>query len=417
MPRNWQIGMENFSAGFFLRSYMDLDLQQKKALHSSFFRFLKNKLKEKGIVYCISTGSRLSFELLDMITIPTRKKILICIDSTKFRINKRDDTLFAFYDLAGSPASFDILTFLILAEHSRIVKKCKNLHVFIIPGPNEGFSPNALKTYQIKSSDQKNANIAYMNWRMRNILVPACWLVSSCNGITVCSSRDEALALESSIVEHRFPENYSVHYPSYNYLMTDLIILANSGVPYPSISAPESALNFIKIWLDIHANNRKTIVITLRESSYRLSSNSNLNNWEKFAKNIDTSIFCPIIIRDTEKVFEPLPSGFATAITFPEICFNIELRAALYELCYLNMTVEVGTVTLCMFNKNTKYLLFKRGLTPGARTDLKNINVELGTQPSICSSFQKWVWEDDTYEAIEREFHEMVEKIDNSVKK
>ena len=166
----------------------------------------------------------------------------------------------------------------------------------------------------------------------------------------------------------------------------------------------------------MHAKNRKIIVITLRESSYQLDRNSNLYNWGKFVKTLDTSIFCPVIIRDTEKVFESLPIGFENAIIFPEVCFNVELRSALNELCYLNMAVDCGTGVLCILNKKTKYISFKWGLTPDVKTHMKFLNIEPGTQPSICNPFQKWVWEDDTFEAINREFNEMVEKIADNEK-
>jgi hypothetical protein len=352
-------------------------------------------------------------------SLPIRRRFWMRVDLKKYPTNKNYQTLYAFYDLSVAGITFDFITFLVLAENFRMNKNCRFLHVLIIPGLDNGVSPKDLKTYQKLSVDLKNATNNYLEWRLRNIVVPACWLVPSCKGITVFTTRDEALAFEISFVEYRFPEIYSVRYPIGYKNFKDIIILAKQGAIIPSIAATPQSVQFIKEWLEINTGTRKTIVITFRESTYEVDRNSNLNEWGKFIQNLDTSEFCPIIVRDTETAFEPLSREFEKAIQFPEVCFNVELRTALYESCYINMTINCGPLNLCLLNKKIRYIAFKLIMpTCGATTKeyYQSLGIEPGTQPEICGPFQKWVWEDDTFEVLYREFHEMVEKIDNSVK-
>lgn len=385
----------------------------------STLNYMKNKIQEKGLLYCIKTGVRIYPSILinyfvsqidrfNRFTRPARKRFWMRCVSKKYSAKKNFDALYAFYDLDVSPPTFDIIVFLVLAEHTRIQKKCKYLHVLITPGRDNGFRPRDLKIYQELSIVLKNASNNYMEWRLRNIVLPSCWLIPSCKGVTVFTTRDEALAFELSFVEHCYPEDFSTRFPISSMRFNSIMLLTKQGITIPSIAVPPQALIFIKEWLKMNIGTRRAIVITFRESTYQLERNSNLNEWSKFIQNLDTSEFCAIIVRDTETAFERLPHGFAKAIQFPEVCFNIELRAALYESCYLNLVVAGGTDILCQLNKNVQYIIFK--------WTHSGLGVEPGTSPGFWGPFQKYVWEDDTFEVIQREFKEMVEKIENNQK-
>ena len=86
-----------------------------------------------------------------------------------FKSKKQSDVLYAFYDLAVSPATFDIVHFLILAEQARILSELNSLHIVMVPGPNEGFRINDLESYQ--KTGIENYDIGYMKWRKNNILI------------------------------------------------------------------------------------------------------------------------------------------------------------------------------------------------------------------------------------------------------
>ena len=100
----------------------------------------------------------------------------------------RQNALYAFYDLEVMAASFDIIPFLIFAEKCRVTQKLESLHIIIVPGSKQGFAKGYFEYYQSVTPDKKKVRFAYLEWRVRNILVPCCWLMPSCKQLTVCTS-------------------------------------------------------------------------------------------------------------------------------------------------------------------------------------------------------------------------------------
>lgn len=368
-------------------------------------RYISHKVREKGIV-----GATLAILRKWSIL----KPILKIIDNIWYKGKKQPNVLYAFFDLEVSPATFDILTFLPLAELARKNAGCDSLHVVIVPGPNGGFRARDLPEYrELGAGDY---DIESMRWRLRNILVPCCWLIPSCQQVTVCTSRKEAHAFQSSLVKYIFPKGYSVHFPIEKHLLRHFVNAASKeGVVLPSLQATQQALRFVSDWIQPRANGRKVITITLRECSYELYRNSDLKAWGAFARSLDPSIYCPVVIRDTESAFKPLPSELHRLLVFPEVPWNVELRVALYELSYLNMTVSGGPCALCIYNQRVRYLIFKM-LTPSCRADsarfFRSEGLEPGSQLKHATPFQHLVWEDDRLEVIQKKFSEMCDSIE-----
>lgn len=223
--------------------------------------------------------------------------------------------LYAFYDLMVSPATFDFVGFLVLAELERKEAGCSSLHLVFVPGPSEGFRANDLEEYcRLGGVDY---DIDSMRWRLRNILLPCCWLVPSCQQVTVCTSREEAQALEASLVKHMFPKGYTVRFPKESYSLRWLIATTSQGIVLPTIRATPQARRFVSDWIQSRSDERKVITITLRECSYEPYRNSDFRVWGAFARSLDSSIYCPTVIRDTETTFKPLPSELYGLTVFP----------------------------------------------------------------------------------------------------
>lgn len=104
-------------------------------------------------------------------------------------------------------------------------------------------------------------------------------------------------------------------------------------------------------WIEQNCGSKKLITITLRESSYQIERNSNLSAWAGFIISIDQSLYFPVIVRDTDKALDQLP-------LFPEASFNIHIRAALYKLSYLNMTVSNGPFVISLYNSIIPSIIF-----------------------------------------------------------
>lgn len=157
--------------------------------------------------------------------------------------------LCAFHDLAVSPSTFDILKFLLLAELERRHVSCSSLYVVIVLGPANGFRVGDLKSYH--RTGAWHYIIEHMQWRLRNILVPCCWLISSCQQVTVCTLREEARAIQASLVKHKFPKDYTVRFPKENYRLRHIITATCQGAILPSIQATPQTRRFVSYWIQL----------------------------------------------------------------------------------------------------------------------------------------------------------------------
>ena len=109
-----------------------------------------------------------------------------------------------------------------------------------------------------------------------------------------------------------------------------------------------------KDWIDSHANGLKPIVITIRHSSSHSWRNSNESEWKRFIDWLDKDRFFPIVIKDTETIFDNAGSIFDVYPTFDIGTLNLQLRLAMYECAYLNMMLSSGPGTLCFLDDKTQ---------------------------------------------------------------
>lgn len=376
-------------------------------------RFLAGKVRENGILWCAHAAWIKIRSRINLSTRPIRAKFWSVPDNIRYRGKKQYDVLYAFYDLAVSPATFDIVKFLLLAELEQKRAACDLLHVVIAPGLAEGFREGKIEAYH--RAGAVDYDIDSLRWRLRNILVPCCWQIPSCREVTVCMSREEAQTFQASLVKYVFPKGYTVRFPKANYDERYILEATSKGAILPSIQATPQACRFVSDWIHLKAGKRKVITITLRECSWHLDRNSNLNEWGAFARSLDPNIYCPVLLRDTEAAFKPLPSELNGLLVFPEASWNIELRVALYELSYLNMFTNSGPSTLCRLDRQARSITFKLITSTFDEEYIRySWGIEPGSQLEFQTPFQRLVWEDDRLEVIKNAFREMCNKIERS---
>ena len=154
--------------------------------------------------------------------------------------------------------------------------------------------------------------------------------------------------------------------------------------------------------------------MTLRQYAVDPQRNSRIAEWVQFSREIDNERYCPIIVPDTDRALESY-SEFASLPVFREAAFNLGLRMALYESAYLNMFVNCGPGSLCILNDKCRYLFFKVSLDDVVLTSgktLKAMGFQSGETPSFATEHQRWIWEDDTFDVLSREFGAMVDIIE-----
>jgi len=322
--------------------------------------------------------------------------------------------LCAFYDFAISPVTFDFIQFLVLAESERRRISCDSLHIVFVPGPNDGFSPVEISVY--RKLGQDDCDIDSIRWRLRNIMLPLCWLIPSCQQITVCVSLKEAQIVQQKFAQYIYPREYSVRFPKEGYSLFEVSRIESREDVSGYIQATPQARRFVNEWIDQKdIGNRKIITVTLRWSPYQKERNSNIKTWNKFVQNLDSIVYYPVIVKDTWTAFKSLPLRFDNFCVFEEACWSTELRVALYELSYLNLSVSCGPMVLCGFNSRTRYLIFVK-MIKLSQNNLARFFRSEGLAPGLqynhATSFQRLVWKDDTFPVVQEEFEKMCTKIE-----
>jgi len=314
------------------------------------------------------------------------------------------ETLFAYYDLDVYPISYDIAWFVVWADLKRQQRGLQRLQCVFIPCRNE-----ATRKYP----DGYDAVIDRESraWRFQNICVPVASLLPN-TGIVVSNGPILTEAV-NSIAHTRVPRGHPPDLPSiYRQTTADL---TSQGSNWKALSASQQGLRYVTEWLDNHVGDRKPIVITLRQYGVDVERNSALDEWLVFAKTLDPTIYCPIIVPDTDNSLNFIP-GFSDIPQFALAAWNVGLRMAIYEMAYLNMFVNSGPGSLCMLNRQCRYIFFKV-VTPTALASeetLRQMGFERNSSPSFATPFQKWVWEPDNRQVLQREFDAMVERIEEN---
>ena len=314
-----------------------------------------------------------------------------------------DQTLFAFYDLEVSPISFDFSVFLILSEMHRRRSNADKLRIVIVPGAQDGFR-----------ADDAAYSTSNKQWRLYNIVLPLTTLLDQDIAVDLCTDRDSAYELFTHAGGCVFPAGYTIDKPVADFFLSSLIAASARDEVIPSFHAGSQASAYMAGWLESRTEGRKPISITLRESGYNETRNSNFDAWLEFARFLDKSIYCPIIVRDTERIFDGLPDAFDEFFSCPIASVNVQLRMALYEQSWLNLTVNNGTSELCRLSDSARYLYFKvvsEGAESASNLIIASQGIEMGGQLPHATQFQRMIWEPDDVEVIQREFHAMVELI------
>ncbi len=317
-----------------------------------------------------------------------------------------DDVLYFFYDLEVCPITYDIASYMALAELDRRRLGLKSIHVIIVPGRR--LEREAEDYDGVVGPEERQA-------RIFDIVVPVIRLLPLCQGYTICASRELAAALHQALTKHTFPADYQPRFPTHPD-GRDVRRRAKLGeVVFPIFRATQGACHKISAFLDPRTQGRRIVVITLREYGYMTARNSNYKNWIAFADGLDPYRYAVVFVRDTSRAMEPVPKDLSRHIVCESASLNVDLRMALYEQAYLNMAIMHGPMELCWYNDNCRYLVFLGvGTAPQtARDTLIRNDFAIGSSLPFARTHQKIVWEQDNLPAICREFDAMESTLDS----
>lgn len=318
------------------------------------------------------------------------------------------DTLCLFYDLEVSPITFDFCWILSMAEVKRKKMGLSYLYIVFVPGPQNGLREE-MPEYE-KVVDQHARQ-----FRIQHILHPMLQLVPACSGFVHAPNREMAEKLRLAMQPYIYPEQYHTEFPIG---FDSFYEVAHQKTQEAFIfRSTKQAKHYVQEWLKVRANNRRVIVITLRYYPYSLERNSNIEAWAKFAQSLDPKQYFVVIVPDTEQAMQFPFDELKQFEHFLPACFDLGLRSALYECCYLNLGINNGPFLLCWFNEKCRYIMYKI-LTPNVEVTtsdhLKMHGYTPGDPHPFQNPLQKWVWEQDNEEVIAREFHKMCHYIENT---
>ena len=185
-------------------------------------------------------------------------------------------TLHAFYDFRVAPVSFDVLTFLVLAERVRRDKGLDHIHMVIVSPPKERQILYAKLHPGADIPHETLYNADHIRWRLSNIIVPGCRLLPSVQDLTVCDDDDLPEWIVSRSKENVFPEGYTLEDPLPAVHTGFAVIASNLGQSFQFLEASPQARQYARQWLDARANGRKCVPITQREAHFSPEDNSDL---------------------------------------------------------------------------------------------------------------------------------------------
>lgn len=214
------------------------------------------------------------------------------------------------YDLNASPVTHDFVNFLARAEYSRRAQGASAMDICFVPGDRQYSLRDKFYTSERKL------------WRVDDLLVPMARLVPSVRNVTFGPGRQE-------------------------------LSYANPGRPVPPIfEAPPLARQVVK---KLFPDN--TVTITLRQSDFEPSRNSNQFELELIAEWLDANGFFPVFIPDPEADMRGAhkPTGYTEYLA---ASYNLALRLALWERAKLNLFTNGGSMVMALYS-NVPVMSFK----------------------------------------------------------
>lgn len=354
---------------------------------SDFAHEMLNNLKSIGVpedkIYFFEYESKQVIPLQQISKYKSKVSILYCI-----------------YDLAVNHPSYDIIHFLILAEQERVKLGFDGIYLVVVPSnTSNGATFKALIRYNEQSE---------IEWRIQRLVCAASSLLKSCIGHAKLASRSQI----NSIIKEQvtFPHNFDPDAPQKTFEFVKVINNYSTGLPIDVLRASVKAKAYISSYLRSVCPNKKPVVVTLREYSHEPKRNSDLDSWRNFLHWLNSDVYYPIIVRDTNKAFEMFDCDLNLYERFSLASIDIDFRMALYEGAYLNLTVDTGPFELMLASETIPYINFKLVDEEYIGSDenfAKNIQgIPIGSKPPWSGKHQMYVWKKETFNEIKNAFQQ-----------
>jgi len=312
------------------------------------------------------------------------------------------DILYAFYDLASNWVTFDVVAFAVIAEMERRKRGKSYIHFFIVP--DRSCQRDMLGAQKCQSEEERS-------WRIDHILQPVFRCLPATISVSNLAFREEADRIMESGVSC-IPNDFRSDKVGLHFSHMMLNEYRQKGECISVFEAPQYARDMVARYLDGFGRGRKPIVVNLREYDIQSNRNSRVNEWAKFVSSLDMNTYFPIVVRDSYRMMDELPSEFGNVSVFPFASSDYIFRVALFEQAYVSLSTTNGVFFITNFLRNTatinlietdednpcmaKKAWERSGFKPGENSPLRDNDNQIihwgaDTYENILCSFQRLV--------------------------
>lgn len=319
-------------------------------------------------------------------------------------------TLYAYYRLSQMSLAFNFACFVNFAQVYANHHGYDKIAFVVSSGRFGHVSFGELKAY---SGEQQF-------WRISNLLPMTAQLAPSYSSFMHLDDEAEADAfLQGKNSSDIFPENaveqgYISRLVEASYT-TGSCILKSHFEDIQSLKAIAESRRYVEKALLSKCDGRKIVTLTLRETSFDESRNSNVEAWAAFCDYLYQKGFQPVVVRDTEVALDfQSDNRFPNTIVVSSAAFNIHIRAALYEMSYLNMGTDSGAIAMLYFLKSADFVFFFCNPDDARKQVLSEVKaclfpdaqkyVRLDGDLPFLGEKQNIIWKKDYFENIVDEF-------------
>lgn len=288
--------------------------------------------------------------------------------------------LYAFCDLAHTPASFDFVTWLVRAMKERDERGCDGLHVVFVPNENDPHA-GGLRKWGKHDAD---ATL----WRFWHICIASLPLARATMTLAPDRRFAEYICGGSDAQPNWWPEGKA-------HFMGPLVEASRRGVRIPRLEATEQARNYISEWIRTTASG-PLVTVTVRNQTTDPDRNTSGAMWEFAAWVQKEHRFPVIILGEADEVLRNGEGKFAI--------LDPDLRLALYERAVVNIIGNNGPQELLKFSR-APYLAFGQAMSEGWKDHWrKYFSMEPGQQLPWAAANQRLIYKADTLENLKEEF-------------
>lgn len=302
------------------------------------------------------------------------------------------DTLCCFYDLSCSPVTFDFLNFLVISECYRIHKKLENLQVVIC---GHDFRAHTAKDKALSREEKI--------WRVKRILEPACWLLPSCVGVSVCFDR-KALDRHFDAVPKAtvFPEDYRPEAPTFRFSLAEVVTLHRMGFDVQVLEAPDDARRRVQQWAKAAKIERRIVTLLPRYSPYIASKNAKLKVWEEFDRLVWDRGYQPVLVPDTYLALNGIsPYSSGVNRVFYQGSLDLEMRMGMFDESVVTVSKQIGPALYNLLRRGGRSVVFLEEASPSHAAEFFRLTgVRWGEQLPWSNGEQRLVFQDETVEGL-----------------